>query len=64
MISKVGIRGRMILLTIVPTLTVSLLLSFYFLSMRFADLERNLSIRGEAILSELVASSEYALFPK
>ncbi|WP_018299048.1 histidine kinase dimerization/phospho-acceptor domain-containing protein [Fangia hongkongensis] len=61
MISKVGIRGRMILLTIVPTLTVSLLLSFYFLSMRFADLERNLSIRGEAILSELVASSEYAL---
>ncbi|WP_162902259.1 ATP-binding protein [Facilibium subflavum] len=62
MLEKVGIRGRMILLTIVPTLTVSLLLGFYFISMRFSDLERNLYIRGESIATELVAASEYGLY--
>ena len=62
MLKKVGIRGRMILLTIVPTMTVSILLGFYFISMRFSDLNRNLYIRGEAIATELVAASEYGLY--
>lgn len=62
MLKKIGIRGRMILLTIVPTITVSILLGFYFISMRFSDLNRNLYIRGEAIATELVAASEYGLY--
>ncbi|WP_192484144.1 MULTISPECIES: ATP-binding protein [Cysteiniphilum] len=62
MLKNVGIRGRMILLTLLPTLTVSALLGFYFISMRFSDLDRNLYIRGEAVTTELVAASEYGLY--
>ncbi len=62
MLKNIGIRGRMILLTLLPTLTVSILLGFYFISMRFSDLDRNLYIRGEAVTTELIAASEYGLY--
>lgn len=52
----------MILLTIVPTLTVSLLLGFYFISMRFSDLDKNLYTRGDAITTELISMAEYGLY--
>ncbi|MDA7742014.1 histidine kinase, partial [Francisellaceae bacterium] len=58
---KLGIRARIILLTIVPTVTISLLLGFYFISMRISDLRDNLISEGEAITSELTSDSIYGL---
>lgn len=56
-----GIRTRIVLLTIVPTLTISILLGIYFISMRISDLNNNLLTRGKTLTTELVASSEYGL---
>ncbi|MCF6764366.1 ATP-binding protein [Thiotrichales bacterium 19S3-7] len=56
-----GIRTRIVLLTIVPTLTISVLLGIYFISMRISDLNSNLITRGKTLTTELVASSEYGL---
>ncbi|MCF6767626.1 response regulator [Thiotrichales bacterium 19S11-10] len=56
-----GIRTRIVLLTIVPTLTISVLLGIYFISMRISDLNNNLKTRGKTLTTELVASSEYGL---
>lgn len=56
-----GIRTRIVLLTIVPTLTISVLLGVYFISMRISDLNSNLMTRGRTLTTELVASSEYGL---
>ncbi|MCF6776963.1 ATP-binding protein [Thiotrichales bacterium 19X7-9] len=56
-----GIRTRIVLLTIVPTLTISVLLGIYFISMRISDLNSNLMTRGRTLTTELVASSEYGL---
>ena len=60
--NNLGIRARIVLLTIVPTLTVSVLLGIYFISIRISDLSRNLFSRGETITTELVTSAEYGIF--
>ena len=60
--SNLGIRARIVLLTIVPTLTISILLGIYFISMRISDLDRNLFARGQTIATELVSSAEYGIF--
>ena len=60
--SNLGIRARIVLLTIVPTLSISILLGIYFISMRISDLDRNLFARGQTIATELVSSAEYGIF--
>jgi two-component system sensor histidine kinase BarA len=60
--NNLGIRARIVLLTIVPTLTISILLGIYFISMRISDLDRNLFARGQTIATELVSSAEYGIF--
>jgi two-component system sensor histidine kinase BarA len=57
-----GIRTRVLLLTIVPTLTISILLGFYFISMRVSDLDQNLETRGESYISQLSLEAGYGLF--
>ena len=51
----------MVFLAIVPSLILALLLSSYFISLRFSDMKQRLYTRGEAITRELAAASEYAL---
>ncbi|MFT6836382.1 MAG: two-component system sensor histidine kinase BarA, partial [Francisellaceae bacterium] len=60
--SSWGIKSRVMLLTIVPTLTISILLGFYFISMRISDLESNLEIRGKSYITKLSSESEYGMF--
>lgn len=57
-----GIKTRVLFLTLVPTIIISLLLSAYFTSTRFQDLEKALHDRGYAIALQLAPESEYGVF--
>ncbi|HKY69475.1 MAG TPA: histidine kinase dimerization/phospho-acceptor domain-containing protein, partial [Gammaproteobacteria bacterium] len=57
-----GIKTRVLFLTLVPTITISLLLSAYFTSTRLQDLETALKDRGFAIALQLAPASEYGVF--
>ena len=59
-----GISARILLLTIVPTVTISMLLGGYFISMRISDVQQNLETRGEAYITDLVARAEYGLYAR
>jgi len=45
MLNEWGIKSRVLILTLVPTVIISLLLSAYFTSTRIQDLERALKDR-------------------
>lgn len=57
-----GIKSRVLFLTLVPTIIISLLLSAYFTSTRIQDLEKALRDRGYAIALQLAPASEYGVF--
>lgn len=62
MLNEWGIKSRVLFLTLVPTVIISLLLSAYFTSTRIQDLERALKDRGYAIALQLAPASEYGVF--
>lgn len=62
MINEWGIKARVLFLTLVPTVIISLLLSAYFTSTRIQDLEKALRDRGYAIALQLSPESEYGVF--
>lgn len=62
MINEWGIKSRVLFLTLVPTIIISLLLSAYFTSTRIQDLEKALRDRGYAISLQLAPISEYGVF--
>lgn len=62
MINEWGIKTRVLFLTLVPTIIISLLLSAYFTSTRIQDLEEALRNRGYAIALQLAPASEYGVF--
>ena len=57
-----GIKTRVLFLTLVPTITISILLSAYFTSTRLQDLEKALINRGYAVSLQLAPASEYGVF--
>lgn len=57
-----GIKTRVLFLTLVPTIIISLLLSAYFTSTRIQDLENALRDRGYTIALQLAPESEYGVF--
>ncbi|PCE68976.1 two-component sensor histidine kinase BarA [Salinivibrio sp. YCSC6] len=59
--TKYGLRTRVSVLTIAPTLIVGLLLSAFFTSTRYQDLEQQLTITGSAIIEPLAIASEVGL---
>jgi len=61
-INEWGIKTRVLFLTLVPTIIISLLLSAYFTSTRIQDLEKSLKDRGFAISLQLAPASEYGVF--
>src|SRR5215467_14570005 len=61
-VSEWGIKSRVLFLTLVPTIIISLLLSAYFTSTRIQDLEKSLKDRGYAIALQLAPASEYGVF--
>lgn len=62
MIQEWGIKSRVLFLTLVPTIIISLLLSAYYTSTRIQDLELALRDRGYAIALQLAPASEYGVF--
>ncbi len=47
-----GLKTRLLLLTIIPTLTISALLSTYFIQLRTGELEQDLEIKGFSIIDQ------------
>ncbi len=60
--NNIGIRIRVLLLTLVPLLVFSLVLGQYTVMTRIQDLESALQERGEAVARFLATESEFALF--
>ncbi len=59
---KWGIKHQVLLLALVPTITISVLLSAFFTSSRLQDLENSFREYGEAIGLKLAVVSEYGVF--
>lgn len=59
-----GIKAKVVLLTLLPTLTVGILLGIYFINIRIADLNRNLEYEGSTIVHQLAAPTQYGLYIK
>ncbi|MDB5979235.1 MAG: barA 4 [Pseudomonas sp.] len=61
MLNKLGIKGRVLLLTIVPALLMAVVLGGYFTWMQLSDLQAQLLQRGEMIADELAPLAAPAL---
>ncbi|WED22250.1 two-component sensor histidine kinase BarA [Vibrio sp. JC009] len=59
--TRYGLRARVITLTLAPTLIIGLLLSAFFTSNRYNDLESQLVDSGTSILEPLAIASEYGM---
>jgi len=59
---KWGIQTRVLILTLVPAMIISLLIGVYFTSMRLHDLADNLKNRGIAIILQVEPASEFGIF--
>lgn len=57
-----GIRQYVTWLTLVPLLIMALSLESFFLHAQFADMDRDMISRGQLIVRQLAASSEYGVF--
>lgn len=61
MFTQLGIKGRVVLLTLVPTSLLALLLGIYFTSMQLSDLQSQLLQRGQMVAEHLAPLSAPAL---
>src|SRR5690349_14305485 len=61
---QLGIKHRVLLLALVPTITISVLLVAYFVSTRLQDLEEAFRAQGEAMALKLGPAGEYGVFSK
>ncbi len=59
---RLGIRGRVILLALVPSLVIALSLTGIYTRLRLVDLERGLEEQGLALATYLAPASEYGVF--
>jgi two-component system sensor histidine kinase BarA len=57
-----GIRHKVLLLALVPTLVLSLILSAYFISIRIYDLEEAMLETGRMLVQQLAPAAEYGVF--
>ncbi len=61
---KWGIKHQVLLLTLVPTLTISILLGAYFTSSRLHDLKESFLKKGETLALQIAPSGEYGVFSR
>ncbi len=59
--TRYGLRARVITLTLAPTLIIGLLLSIFFTSSRYHDLEAQLISSGTGIIEPLAIAGEYGM---
>ena len=57
-----GIRLHVALLTVIPLLLIATVLETHFLREWFVETDRNLLTRGQLIVRQLAASSDYGIF--
>lgn len=62
MISKWGIRSRVMLVAALPTLVLAVVLTAFYTGSRFMDQEEAHLARGQAFARQLAVASEYAVF--
>lgn len=58
----VGLRGRLLVLALLPPTLVAVLLSSGFMTYSIGSLEQGLRARGEALSRQIAATAEYAIF--
>jgi two-component system sensor histidine kinase BarA len=61
---KWGIKHQVLLLALVPTISVSVLLSTYFIATRLQDLEEMFRSQGKALALQLITTAEYGVFTR
>ncbi|HAJ71382.1 MAG TPA: GGDEF domain-containing protein [Methylophilaceae bacterium] len=59
--NKLGIKARMMLLTVVPTFVITIFLTTYSISKSINTLNESLSDRGRIIATQIAPSSEYGV---
>lgn len=59
--NKLGIKARMMLLTVVPTFAITLFLTAYSISKSINTLNESLSDRGRIIATQIAPASEYGV---
>lgn len=59
---NLGIRQRVLLVTMAPMLLVALVLVFYFTFLRYGDVEDALFQRGNAMAGQMIPAAEYGMF--
>lgn len=62
MLEQWGIKNRVLIVSLLPTMIIAILLGVYFTSTRITDLEQSLKDHGTAISIQLASSSEYGVF--
>lgn len=62
MLEEWGIKNRVLIVALLPTMIIAILLGVYFTSTRITDLEQTLKDHGTALSIQLASSSEYGVF--
>ena len=62
MLEQWGIKNRVLIVALLPTMIIAILLGVYFTSARITDLEQSLKDHGTALSIQLASSSEYGVF--
>ncbi|NOX09441.1 MAG: response regulator [Gammaproteobacteria bacterium] len=57
-----GIRERVLILTLIPTIVASMVLSVFFVYAQIEDFNQSLHFHGQAIANQLAPASEYGVF--
>lgn len=60
--TNLGIRQRVLFLTIIPTIVISLFMGIYFISVRVKELNQNVISNGTAIVSQLASLGQNGVF--
>ena len=59
---NLGIKGRILLLALIPITSIALVLSAYFIHVQLKSLDYALNKHGQALARHLASASEYAVF--
>lgn len=62
MLEEWGIKNRVLIVALLPTMIIAALLGVYFTSARITDLDQSLKDHGTALSLQLASSSEYGVF--
>jgi diguanylate cyclase (GGDEF)-like protein len=62
MMHRFGIKARVLLLAMLPITLISVVLTWYFITSRWQDMDRAIEDQGQAMARQLAQACEYGLF--